>query len=129
MSIKNAVIGFILHTGSWLLGTVITETLFSSSSARTALGVLAGWWCALYIGYILKIKIEASLIVISFYLLVAILAVLFNWEWFYHDLPNQLSFLHLLMMFLGGCLFSTPIFINALLSYVIQKIPTRFQPR
>jgi len=92
MSIKNAVVGFILHTGSWLLGTVITETLFSLSSARTALGALAGWWCALYIGYVLKIKIEASLLVISFYLLVAILAVLFNWEWFYHDLPDQPSF-------------------------------------
>ena len=104
---------------------VITVAFFSGSSSRQSYGILSNWWCALYVGNILRIDDRSAPLVFAIYTILGILAPYLGWTWFYHDLPDKFTFSYGVTIAVGGLLFASPIIINNFIMHLKEKITSR----
>ena len=104
--------GALGHILSWVVPYVFVILFAKHSSSRYVYGIITGWWCALYVGYILKINFSSFLFVFLMYMLVGFFAIYFNFEWFYHDVPDKIDFSIMLIILCRALFFASPIILN-----------------
>ena len=93
----------------------------ADSEARLAYSYLTGWWTALYFGYIARFNISSSASAFTIYFCAGILAIFFDWSWFYKGLPTSLISSYLLILAIGGAVFVSPILINSIVWPLADK--------
>lgn len=112
----KSVLAAAIHIAAWLLADFITTVLSADSSSKAVYGSISGWWCALYVGYVLKVDMKAAVIVIASAFLFGVMSFYLGWN-FYHDMPSQTSLEFIAILLVRAIIFSSPIFINALVMY------------
>ncbi len=118
---KRCLIDGCIHSVAWVLAAIFVTFLTNDSPARVAYGELSGWWFALYIGYVRNIRIPSVLIACPLYIAVGILAIYFDWTWFYKGLPSTVSWGYVVILFFGSLFFASPILINAIVRGLSRK--------
>lgn len=81
--------------------------------------MISGWWCALYVGYIFRVRIKAALVVGVGYFVFGVAAVSLDWSWFYHDMPTNLSLAFAGTLAGGALVFVGPILMNAIVRRLV----------
>lgn len=123
----------VIHISGWIfpyLAIVVTAT---HSPSRHVYGFISGWWCALYVGYLLKISLRTALAIFLLYLCYGVLAILFGWDWFYHDIPALADFdfsltcFFLFIIVTGALFFVSPIIINHFVRHLLLRSKNRGQ--
>jgi hypothetical protein len=122
---KQALIGGCVHVIAWVLTYALIVALFKDSAARQAYGLLAGWWCALFIDYLFHVPFKAATCPFFAYICIGILAVFYQIPWIYHDLPSELTLAYITMLALGGIVFVSPIIIDNVISSFVKKLAMR----
>jgi hypothetical protein len=117
-----------LHVMAWVSAYILTTLIFKESPSRQAYGFLAGWWCALYIDNILNLSFEAAIIPFLVYLFIGVLAVYFTFPWIYHDVPSDVSFPYLVMLFAGAGIFVSPVLVNIIMRLLLNKVKSKRTP-
>ena len=116
---KKSAIDAFIHAAVWLLTYHIMVALAADSPSKAVYGILSGWWCTLYVGYVLKIDIRAFLILLLSVLLSELAAFYSGWN-FYHDPPSEMSCDFALTMFAIGVGFASPILVNGVVTRILS---------
>lgn len=114
ISMKRGVVKALLHMGAWMVGAAATALLFRHSGSWLAYGLLSGWWCALYCGYVFRVERSAVLPAGVLYLAARIVAAGTGLDLVYHDSPPLLSLDFVSTVVLGSVIFISPILVNEL---------------
>jgi hypothetical protein len=77
MKMTKSFLQGLTHCVFWVIGFLVASKLMTHSEARIAYGYLAGWWAALYFGYIGKFNIFSSVSALIIYFCTGIIAVFF----------------------------------------------------
>jgi hypothetical protein len=110
------------HFGAWVVGTVLTTWLFQYSDSARAYGALSGWWCALYVGYVLEIGpkvMPAGALVV---LVVGGVAAQQETNWLFPDAPPGVSVAYLGMLLVTGTVILSPILVNGSVRYLRSRL-------
>ena len=68
------------------------------------------------------VKLNSALPAIGVYILFGLSAVIFKWQWFYHDLPSGVSITYILTLLLGGVVFASPIVVNSSVMFLRSRV-------
>lgn len=113
----RSITGAAIYVLAWHFAWVVVLLVFSYSPSRYAYATISAWWCALYVGYVLEIRIISAIpVAIIFMLIIGIVEIVFELDWFYHDPPAEIS-----MIVFRYLIFSSPIFINSAVRTVIGR--------
>lgn len=109
---KLATRGSVVHILAWNSAFFAVSFLFSHSAAHQAYGEVAGWWCALYVGYVADVRLLSIIPCVFLYVVYAIAAIIINPDRFYHDLPVPLDWFVVFVVIGRALYFVSPIFVN-----------------
>jgi hypothetical protein len=114
---------------AWVISYNVVLNKFEYSPSGYENADIFGWWCVLYISYVLNAEIITAAIVFLGYVFIGLLSVLFGWDWFYHDIPtlSELSFSDLSIVIVGGVIVASPIMINVCIKYIQRIIYKRIK--
>ncbi len=119
---KNIIVDSAIHISCWILGYWALYSLMSHSGSKEAYGIIVGWWLALYIGFVFKIKLSAFPPVFLLYILTCIVSFIIGTTgWFYHGAPEHINFILLAVIFSQALVFSSPIVVNWAVRKYIEK--------
>ena len=110
------------HFLSWIAGFSIVYFAMSHSSSKEIYGIISGWWCACYFGYIASLRFKIIFPTFIAYVLICIISLIFGEAWFFHDADNKLSVHILVVILLQGCIFISPIIMNEITKMILMKI-------
>lgn len=82
---REAILKSLLHALAWVLAYVLVIYVFDYSPSKQAYGLLSGWWCALYVGYIFNIQFRTTIVARIAYVLVGLLTASLAAPWVSHD--------------------------------------------
>lgn len=111
--LKQWVIDPCIHVSAWIIGYQITIGVFSGSECVYVYGLLSGWWCALYLGYIGRVKLFITIPLIIIYMTLEIVS--FFWELpllLYHNPPANFEWAFFFVILGQAVIFISPIPIN-----------------
>jgi hypothetical protein len=110
-----------LYISAWVFGYGVMIVIFGHSPSRQAYGLLSGWWCALYVSYILSVNLRAAAFALLVYFCFGFLSVYFGWSWLYHDLPHAVSVTCTFVLLVGGLVFVSPILLNSIVRFFLKR--------
>jgi len=112
----------VIYVLIWIFAYYLIVAIFHDSPAKSAYGYITSWWCSLYFGYILNIKLKSIVpLMVMFVLTVSVVEIIFHMDWFYHDAPTEISVAYIILLILRFLLFASPIFINGGVRYLVGK--------
>jgi hypothetical protein len=109
---KKSILGSCIYIAGWLIGYFCITLILSGSSGKVAYGLLSGWWCTLYLGYLFQIELIAAIPLFVLYVAGSLISLFFNLNLFYHDGPDALSVSYLFIIIFQAIIFISPALIN-----------------
>jgi hypothetical protein len=103
----------LIHAFAWGGTAICVVAIFRHSDARLAYALLSGWWAALYVGHLGRVRLAAALPAALLYAVARGVDSLCGFQALYHDSPSLLSSPLAFGTVLGALVFISPIFLNA----------------
>jgi hypothetical protein len=120
------VVGAVVNVASWRVVSIgVPWSLrlpMSLESGNLELASLAGWLCALYTTYVLRVPGRAAVLVAAGFWLFGCLAFVFRWEWWFRDIPEEQPLFFLGAMAIRGLYEASPILVNAMVRILVRKL-------
>ena len=117
MALRDALLHGLAWSGAYW-GAVL---FFAHSPSRVAYGQLCGWWASLDVGYLLRVRVPAVIVILAWYWFTGILVAYTDLRFFYPSVGEELDLPFFLIRTGGGILTASPIFIN----FVVQAVQNR----
>ena len=111
-----------MHITWWAIGFSMAYFIMLHSDARESYGIITGWWCACYLGYVTNIKIKAAIPSYLLYVIVCIISFILGYAWFYHGAGSNVSVQLVIVILLQGVVFISPIIVNTVTRRLSQKL-------
>lgn len=105
----------------WIAVYALVNIVFSDSPAKVAYAVLSAWWCSLYVSRLLQLRPITCVWIIAIYVIYALSAAAFQLPHFYHDAPETLNMLYVLVSFGAGIVMAAPILVDWVVRDVIER--------
>ena len=120
--IRGRISQFLIHGISWIIGFVFAYIVMSHSHAKEVYGVIVGWWCASYFGYVFNVELKVAASLFMTYVLICLTSAICGSTWFYHDINGSIDLDLLIALSLQGIFFISPLVFN----FLVKKIKTSF---
>ncbi len=109
---RRVLLETVVHFAAWIATYALVSAVFSGSDARTAYGLLSGWWCALYAGAVMNTSLKAGLAAAVVFIALDLVAAAMSLPRMYHD-GGTFGFGTVVNTIQRALLFVSPILVNA----------------
>jgi hypothetical protein len=114
----------LIHAFAWGGTAICVVAIFQHSDARLAYALLSGWWAALYVGHLGRVRLAAALPAAFLYAVARGVDSLCGFQVLYHDSPSRLSPSFAAGTVLGTLVFISPIVVNAVVRTIRDSSTT-----
>ena len=118
---RRALMETAVHFAAWIATYSFIFMILSGSDARTAYGLLSGWWCALYAGSVLRTSLKTGLVAAAAFIALDLAAAAMGLPRMYHD-GGSFGLGTVLNTIQRALLFVSPILVNAGVSVARRRV-------
>jgi hypothetical protein len=111
--IRGHLFSLSLFVAGWAAGYAAMILVFSHSPSASAYGLISGWWCALYCARVFELRLSVAAVAFPVYLGYAVLSVILDLPYLYHDNPGSVDFQYFLSAMLSAAMFVSPLIVDS----------------